>query len=51
LKIAGPITLAADQYLQTEVAQRGVNVIVSVFDPTGKNRLKPTTKEVSKVRN
>jgi hypothetical protein len=30
------ITLAADQYLQTEVAQRGVNVIVSVFDPTGK---------------
>jgi CHAT domain-containing protein/Tfp pilus assembly protein PilF len=30
------IALAADQYLQVEVAQRGVNVIVAGFDPTGK---------------
>ena len=36
------ITLAADQYLQTEVAQRGV--IVSVFDRRAK-AARPTTKE------
>jgi hypothetical protein len=30
------ITLAADQYLQVEVAQRGINVILELFDPTGK---------------
>jgi CHAT domain-containing protein/Tfp pilus assembly protein PilF len=30
------IALAADQYLQVEVAQRGVNVIVAVFDPIDK---------------
>ena len=30
------IALAADQYLQVEVSQRGVNVIVAVFDPIGR---------------
>ena len=30
------IALNADQYLQVEVAQRGVNVIVAGFDPAGK---------------
>lgn len=30
------IALNADQYLQVEVAERGVNVIVAGFDPTGK---------------
>ncbi len=30
------IALAADQYLQVEVAQRGVNVILEIFDPAGK---------------
>ena len=30
------IALAADQYLQVEVTQRGVSVILGVFDPTGK---------------
>jgi len=30
------IALAADQYLQVEVAQRGVNVILEFFDPAGK---------------
>jgi hypothetical protein len=29
------VALAADQYLQVEVAQRGVNVIVAGFDPAG----------------
>src|SRR5258708_34169059 len=30
------VALAADQYLQVEVAQRGVNVILPVVDPAGK---------------